>query len=173
MDLRKLIRDVPDFPKPGIVFKDIMPLLADAGALAEAIAQMAAPWAGRKIDKVVSAEARGFIFGPGVAMKLHAGFAAVRKPKKLPYKSRSVTYELEYGSDTLAIHEDAITQGERVLLIDDLLATGGTMVAARRLCAELGGEVVGAGFLIELDFLHGRAKLAELDVRSIIHYDAE
>jgi adenine phosphoribosyltransferase len=170
MDLKALIRDVPDFPKKGIVFKDIMPLLARGDALRQAVDELASPYAGRRIHKVVSAEARGFIFGPAVACKLGAGFAAVRKPGKLPWKSRKITYELEYGSDTVAIHEDAIGKGERVLLLDDLLATGGTMAACAKLVEGLGGTVVGMAFLIELEFLKGRSKLAGYDVFSVIRF---
>lgn len=174
MDLAGLIRDVPDFPKKGIVFKDIMPLVADPEGLKEAVAAMAAPWRGKGVTKVVAAEARGFIFGPAVAMELGAGFAALRKPGKLPYRSRSVTYDLEYGTDTLCIHEDAVGPGDRVLLVDDLLATGGTIGGAAQLIAELGAELVGIGFLIELCFLNGRKRLpVGVPVESIITYDSE
>ena len=173
MDLKKLIRDIPDFPKKGIVFRDIMPLLGDAAALRYAVDAMFAHYFGEQIDVVVSAEARGFIFGPAVAYHLGAGFAAVRKPGKLPYKTRQLTYAIEYGTDTLAIHEDALQPGNRVLLVDDLLATGGTMCAAGKLCESLGAKVMGAGFIIELTFLKGREKLKPYDVFSLVQYDSE
>lgn len=173
MDLKKLVRDIPDFPKPGIVFKDIMPLIGDAGALKYVVDAMFVHYFGKKIDKVVSAEARGFIFGPAVAYHLGAGFVAVRKPGKLPYKTRQVTYDLEYGKDSLTIHEDALKRGDNVLLVDDLLATGGTIAAAAKLCEDLGANVVGLGFVIELGFLKGRKKLEGYDVFSLINYDAE
>jgi adenine phosphoribosyltransferase len=173
MDLKKLVRDIPDFPKPGIVFKDIMPLIGDPQALRYVVDAMFVHYFGKKIDKVVSAEARGFIFGPAVAYHLGAGFVAVRKPGKLPYKTRQVTYDLEYGKDSLTIHEDAVKPGDNVLLVDDLLATGGTIAAAAKLCEELGANVVGAGFVIELNFLKGREKLKGYDVFSLIPYDAE
>jgi adenine phosphoribosyltransferase len=173
MDLKKLVRDIPDFPKPGIVFKDIMPLIGDPQALKYVVDAMFVHYFGKKIDKVVSAEARGFIFGPAVAYHLGAGFVAVRKPGKLPYKTRQVTYDLEYGKDSLTIHEDAVKPGDNVLLVDDLLATGGTIAAAAKLCEELGANVVGAGFVIELNFLKGREKLKGYDVFSLIPYDAE
>lgn len=173
MDLKKWVRDIPDFPKPGIVFKDIMPLIGDPQALRYVVDAMFVHYFGKKIDKVVSAEARGFIFGPAVAYHLGAGFVAVRKPGKLPYKTRQVTYDLEYGKDSLTIHEDAVKPGDNVLLVDDLLATGGTIAAAAKLCEELGANVVGAGFVIELNFLKGREKLKGYDVFSLIPYDAE
>lgn len=173
MDLKKLVRDIPDFPKPGIVFKDIMPLIGDPQALRYVVDAMFVHYFGKKIDKVVSAEARGFIFGPAVAYHLGAGFVAVRKPGKLPYKTRQVTYDLEYGKDSLTIHEDALKRGDNVLLVDDLLATGGTIAAAAKLCEELGANVVGMGFVIELNFLQGRKKLEGYDVFSLINYDAE
>ena len=174
MDLAKLIRDVPDFPKKGIVFKDIMPLVADPEGLREAVRAMAAPWRAKGVTSVVAAEARGFIFGPAIALELGAGFAALRKPGKLPYKSRSVTYDLEYGTDTLCIHEDAVGPRDRVLLVDDLLATGGTVGGAAQLIQELGGELVGISFLIELRFLGGRKRLpVGVPVEAIIAYDSE
>jgi len=173
MDLKKLVRDIPDFPKPGIVFKDIMPLIGDPQALRYVVDAMFVHYFGKKIDKVVSAEARGFIFGPAVAYHLGAGFVAVRKPGKLPYKTRQVTYDLEYGKDSLTIHEDALKRGDNVLLVDDLLATGGTIAAAAKLCEELGANVIGMGFVIELNFLQGRKKLEGYDVFSLINYDAE
>lgn len=173
MDLKKLVRDIPDFPKPGIVFKDIMPLIGDPQALKYVVDAMFVHYFGKKIDKVVSAEARGFIFGPAVAYHLGAGFVAVRKPGKLPYKTRQITYDLEYGKDSLTIHEDAVKRGDNVLMVDDLLATGGTIAAAAKLCEELGANVVGMGFVIELSFLQGRKKLDGYDVFSLINYDAE
>jgi adenine phosphoribosyltransferase len=173
MDLRKLVRDIPDFPKKGIVFRDIMPMLGDAQALRYMVDAMFVHYFGQKIDKVVSAEARGFIFGPAVAYHLGAGFVAVRKPGKLPHKTRQVTYDLEYGTDSLTIHEDALKKGDHVLLVDDLLATGGTMAASAKLCEDLGAKVVGAGFIIELSFLKGREKLKGYDVFSLINYESE
>lgn len=173
MDLKRLVRSVPDFPKKGIVFRDIMPLLGNADALRYVVDAMFVHYFGKRIDMVVSAEARGFIFGPAVAYHLGTGFAAVRKPGKLPYKTKQVTYDLEYGTDTLAIHEDALSKGDHVLLVDDLLATGGTMAASAKLCEQLGAKVVGVGFIIELTFLKGREKLKPYDVFSLIQYDSE
>ena len=173
MNLKDLVRNIPDYPKKGIMFRDIMPMLGDAQALRYVVDAMFVHYFGQKIDKVVSAEARGFIFGPAIAYHLGAGFVAVRKPGKLPHKTKSFTYELEYGTDTLAIHEDAIKPGENVLLVDDLLATGGTMAASASLCESLGAKVVGAGFVIELSFLPGREKLKKYDVFSLIKYDSE
>ena len=170
IDLKSFIRDIPDFPKKGILFRDIMPLLGNREALRYAIDALAGHYRGQVIDKVVSAEARGFIFGPAVACQLGAGFAAVRKPAKLPYQTRQVTYDLEYGTDTLAIHEDAIRPGERVLVLDDLLATGGTTAAMVKLVEGLGGKVVGLAFLIELTFLKGREKLGGHEVFTLIRY---
>ncbi|MCY3019015.1 MAG: adenine phosphoribosyltransferase [Planctomycetota bacterium] len=173
MNLKKLIRNVPDFPKKGIVFRDIMPLIGNAQALRYVVDAMFVHYFGKRVDKVVSAEARGFIFGPALAYHLGAGFAAVRKPGKLPYKSKQITYALEYGTDTLAMHEDAIKKGEHVLLVDDLLATGGTMAASAQLCASMGAKIVGMCFVIELSFLHGREKLKPYDIFSLVHYDSE
>lgn len=173
MDLKSLVRDIPDFPKKGIVFKDIMPLLGDKDALRYIVDAMFVHYFGTRIDKVVSAEARGFILGPAVAYHLGAGFVAVRKPGKLPFKIRQVTYDLEYGTDTLTMHEDAVRPGDHVLLVDDLLATGGTMAASAELVEMLGGKVVGAGFIIELGFLKGRKKLKGYDVYSLVCYDEE
>jgi adenine phosphoribosyltransferase len=169
-DLKRLIRDIPDFPKPGIMFRDISPLLADPAGLALAIELLANPYRGKYIDLVVGAESRGFIFGTAVASHLSAGFAFVRKPGKLPHKRVSVTYDLEYGSDTLEMHADAIIEGQRVLVIDDLLATGGTMKACCDLVNQLGGDVVGAAVLIELNGLGGRDKVGDIDVHSVIQY---
>lgn len=162
-DLNIHIRDIPDFPKPGIIFKDITPLLAHPGALAMAVELMANPFRGQNIQKVVGAESRGFIFGTAIAQSLAAGFVPIRKPNKLPAGTRQISYELEYGQDTLEIHEDAIKPGERILMVDDLLATGGTMKACCDLIDQLGGEIIGVTVLIELAFLKGRAKLAPHD----------
>ena len=173
VELKALVRNVPDFPRKGIVFRDIMPMLGNPEALRFLVDAMFVHYFGKKIDKVVSAEARGFIFGPAVAYHLGTGFVAVRKPGKLPFKTRQVTYDLEYGTDTLAIHEDALKKGDHVLLVDDLLATGGTMAASAKLCESLGATVVGAGFIIELSFLEGRKRLKPYDVFSLIQYDSE
>lgn len=170
MDLKGFIRDIPDFPKRGILFRDITPLLRDPEALRHTLDCFAERYEGKGIQKVVSMEARGFIIGPAIAARLNAGFAPVRKPGKLPYASRQVTYDLEYGTDTLAIHEDAIAKGEKVLLLDDLLATGGTMAASVKLVEELGGQIVGIGFIIELTALKGRDKLSGHDIFSLIRY---
>ena len=173
MDLRQLIRSVPDFPKPGIVFRDITPLLADPAGLDQAVAQLAAPYRDRNVDLVAAIESRGFIFGAAVARQLGAGFVPIRKPGKLPAATTKASYQLEYGSDTIEIHTDAISPGQRVLLLDDLLATGGTMAAACQLVQGLGGEIVGIAFLIELAFLNGREKLTDHEILSLITYDAE
>jgi adenine phosphoribosyltransferase len=171
-ELERLIRDVPDFPKPGIVFKDVTPLLADPAGLALAVELMANPFRGAGVDVVVGPESRGFIFGTAVATALSAGFVPVRKPGKLPYKTRSIEYALEYGSDALHIHVDAVKPGMRVLLVDDLLATGGTLAASVKLIGEggLGATVVGASVLIELAFLSGRASLGGIRVESLLRY---
>ena len=172
MDLASLIRDVKDFPKPGIVFKDITTLLRDPAGLAMAVELMASPFRGKGIEIVVGAESRGFIFGTAVAQALSAGFVPIRKPKKLPAATRAVSYELEYGSDTLEIHEDAVTPGQKVLMVDDLLATGGTMKASCDLVSDLGGDIVGIAVLIELTFLPGRAKLEKYgEVHSVLKFD--
>ena len=174
MDLTAHIRDVPDYPKPGIVFKDITPLLHQPAALAMAIEQMANPFRGQGVDLVCGAESRGFIFGTAVAQALSAGFVPIRKPNKLPRAKRSKTYELEYGTDTLEIHADAIKPGQSVLMVDDLLATGGTMKACLDLVAEMGAEVAGVSVLIELAFLPGREKLQPFDhVHAVIRYDVD
>jgi adenine phosphoribosyltransferase len=173
VNLKELVRNVPNFPKPGIVFRDIMPMLADAQALRYVVDAMFVHYFGKRIDKVVSAEARGFIFGPALAYHLGAGFVAVRKPGKLPFKTKQITYDLEYGQDTLAIHEDSLKVGDHVLLVDDLLATGGTMAASAKLVESLGAKVMGAGFVIELTFLPGRKRLQNYDVFSLIQYDSE
>jgi adenine phosphoribosyltransferase len=169
--LRALIRDVPDFPKPGIVFKDFTPLIRDPAGLALAVELMANPFRGKGIDLVIGAESRGFIFGIALAQSLSCGFVPVRKPGKLPAKKVSISYELEYGSDTLEIHADAITPGQRVLLVDDLLATGGTMEACCQLVSGMRAQLVGITVLIELVFLHGRDRLRTFgDVHSVLKY---
>lgn len=170
-DLKKLIREIPDYPKPGILFYDVTTLLKDGRGFHSLVDQLCDHYEGRKVDVVVGIEARGFIFGPALAYRLKAGFVPVRKPKKLPWKTASVTYELEYGSDTLEIHEDAVSRGQHVLICDDLLATGGTASAAVSLVRKLGGEVTGAAFAVELNFLNGRSKLAGVDVFSLLKYD--
>ena len=170
MELKNLIRDVPDFPKKGIIFKDITTLLKDKDAFKEAVDKLAEECEGKKIDIVVAVEARGFIFGGVLAYKLGAGFAPLRKPGKLPYKTIKETYELEYGTDTLEIHEDAIKSGDNVLVIDDLLATGGTSLATVKLVEKLGGNVSKIVFLIDLAFLKGVEKLDGYDVSSLIEY---
>lgn len=169
-DLKKLIREVPDFPKPGINFYDITTLLKDPIGLHRAVDALANHYVGRKIDRVVGIEARGFIFAPMVAYRLNAGFVPVRKPKKLPAPVARAVYRLEYGQDSLEIHRDAISEGNQVLIIDDLLATGGTAAAVAGLVESLGGRVSGIGFLIELEFLHGRAKLSRYDLHAVLKY---
>jgi adenine phosphoribosyltransferase len=168
--LKKLIRDIPDFPKPGIVFRDISPLLSEPGGLALSIELLANPFRGKNIDLVVGAESRGFIFGTAVACCLSAGFSLVRKPGKLPYKRISMTYDLEYGTDTLEMHADAIIHNQRVLVVDDVLATGGTMKACCDLVKQLGGNIVGVAVLTELTFLNGREKVKPHPVHSVIQY---
>ncbi len=170
MDLSKLIRNVPDFPKPGIVFKDITPLLGDPAGLSLAVELLTQPYRARHVDLVVGAESRGFIFGTAVARNLSAGFVPIRKPGKLPYKTRAAEYQLEYGTDQLAIHVDAIREGQEVLLVDDLLATGGTMAASCELVESCGGRVAGLAVLIELGFLKGRENLGNYELHSIIKY---
>jgi adenine phosphoribosyltransferase len=169
-DLKRLIREIPDFPKPGILFRDITPLLASASGLALAVELMANPFRGKQIDLVVGAESRGFIFGTAVALYLSAGFGLIRKPGKLPYKRVAMTYDLEYGQDSLEIHADAIAKGQRVLVVDDVLATGGTMKACCDLVDQLGGKLAGIAVLIELTALNGRAKVAPRPVHSVIRY---
>lgn len=170
-ELKKLIREIPDYPKPGILFYDLTTLLKDQKGFHRLIDKLCEHYAGHKIDLVAGIEARGFIFAPALAYRLGAGFVPVRKPKKLPGKTASVTYALEYGTDSLEIHEDAVQKGQRVLLCDDLLATGGTAAAAVKLIRQLGGQVDGAAFAVELNFLNGRAKLPGLDVFTLIQYD--
>ncbi|MBM4053852.1 MAG: adenine phosphoribosyltransferase [Planctomycetes bacterium] len=168
--LKKLIRDVPDFPKKGIIFKDITPLLQDAKGLRDSIEGITNHFKNKKIDIVVGAEARGFILAPIVAFSIGAGFVPVRKPGKLPHQKASMTYELEYGTDTVEIHKDGIKKGQNVLMVDDLLATGGTMNACCKLVESLGGKIVGCAFLIELGFLNGKDVLGKYDVFSLIKY---
>ena len=172
MDLRAHIRDIPDYPKPGIVFKDITPLFLDPEALDHAIARLAG-WAGDlDVDYVVAAEARGFILGGAVASRIGAGFVPARKPGKLPRETTAVEYALEYGIDALEVHADAFADGSRVLVHDDLLATGGTAAACCELVESAGAEVVGCAFVVELAFLDGRARLEGRDVHSLIVYDS-
>jgi adenine phosphoribosyltransferase len=169
--LKEFVRDIPDYPKPGVVFKDITPLLAHHEAFASSVDALAAPFAGRPVDKVLGVEARGFVFASPVAYRRNAGFVPVRKAGKLPWEIERQEYELEYGTDLLEIHRDAIAPGERILIVDDVLATGGTAAAVIRLVERLGGEVVGLTFLIELGFLEGRKKLGDADVRAVIGYE--
>ena len=169
--LKPLIRDIPDFPKKGILFRDITPLLADASGLALAVELLANPYRGKRIDLVVGAESRGFIFGTAVACCLSAGFGLVRKPGKLPHTKVAMSYELEYGTDTLEMHSDAIVRGQRVVIVDDLLATGGTMKACCDLVKQLGGELVGVAALIELQGLRGRDKLGDIEVHTVLKYE--
>jgi adenine phosphoribosyltransferase len=169
-DLRSRIRDVPDFPEPGVVFRDITPLLRDAAALRLACRLLADPFRGTPIDLVVGIESRGFLFGPAVAIDLGAGFQMARKIGKLPWKTHREQYDLEYGSAQIEIHQDAIAPGQRVLLLDDVIATGGTAAATARLVQRAGGHVVAAVFLIELSALAGRRALGEIPVRSVISY---
>jgi len=169
-NIKDLVRDVKDYPKPGIVFKDITPVLSDIDALRTSIKEMAAPFTNLGIDIVVGIESRGFIFGAPIADLLNAGFVPVRKPGKLPWKTKSVSYELEYGTDALEIHEDAITEGQNVLIVDDLLATGGTAEATCKLVSKLGGNIKGLSVLIELKDLNGRKRLNQYNVHSLVQY---
>jgi len=168
--LKDKIRDIPDFPKPGIIFKDITPLVKDPAALRLAVHQLIQPFLGRNITVVAGMEARGFIFGSLVAWELGLPFVPLRKPGKLPYDVQSVSYDLEYGSATLEAHIDAVDANDRVLLIDDLLATGGTAKASCELIEQLGAKVEACAFVVELDFLEGREKLADYEVHSLLHY---
>lgn len=171
--LRTLIRDIPDFPKPGVVFKDITPLLANPAGLSLAVEYLTQPFRHTRVDLVVGAESRGFIFGTAVARNLSAGFVPIRKPGRLPADTHTEEYSLEYGTDRVEIHSDAIQPGDRVLVVDDLLATGGTMAACCRLVSALGGEIVGIAVLIELAFLNGRSQLHSYPLHSILVYDSE
>jgi adenine phosphoribosyltransferase len=170
-DLKKMIREVPDFPKPGILFYDITTLLKDRVGFRAVIDGLKHHYQDFRVDMILGIEARGFIFAPALAYALGAGFVPVRKPKKLPAECVTVTYELEYGTDSLQMHKDAIVNGCRVLIVDDLLATGGTAAAAARMVKDAGGEVAGLGFVVELTFLNGRQKLAGYDVFSLLQYD--
>lgn len=170
-ELKKYIREIPDYPKPGILFYDLTTLLKDKHGFHVLIDLLCDHYANCKVDVVVGVEARGFIFAPALAYRLGAGFVPVRKPKKLPSKTSSVSYDLEYGTDTLEIHHDSIEPGQNVIISDDLLATGGTAAATVQLVRQLGGQVAGAAFAVELTFLNGRAKLPGIDVFSLITYD--
>jgi adenine phosphoribosyltransferase len=169
-NLKKLIREVPNWPKPGILFYDITTLLKDKEGFHLLIDALSSQFEGKHIDLVLGIEARGFIFGPALAYRLGAGFVPVRKPNKLPSATARITYDLEYGSDSLEVHRDAINKGDRVLIVDDLLATGGTARACIRLARELGADVEGAGFVVELEFLNGRSKLDDVKVFSLLKY---
>ncbi len=171
-DLKTLVREIPDFPKPGILFYDITTLLKDRHGFREVIDRLKAQYEGAEVDTVLGIEARGFIFAPALAYALGAGFVPVRKPKKLPGARASITYDLEYGSDSLEIHRDAIGDGCRVLIVDDLLATGGTAAAATQLVEEMGGVVTGLAFVVELTFLNGRSRLPNREVFSMLKYDS-
>lgn len=168
--VRNKIRDIPDFPKKGILFKDITPVLSDPSAFKTAVDLMVKPFEGKKVDVVLGIESRGFIFGTPIALKLGASFVPVRKKGKLPYKTVSESYALEYGTDTLEIHEDALKAGQSVLVVDDLLATGGTVGAVFKLAEKLNGKILGASFLVELAFLHGRDKLKGYTLSSVVQY---
>jgi len=169
--LKRLIREVPDFPKKGILFYDITTLLKDKTGFATLIDKFSEHYIGRDVDLVLGMEARGFIFGPALAYRLNAGFVPVRKPGKLPAETVKQSYALEYGTASLEIHKDAIEKGQRVLIVDDLLATGGTAEATAKLATSLGADIAGLGFVVELDFLKGREKLKGYDVMSLLHYD--
>lgn len=168
--LKAKIRDIPDFPEPGIIFRDITPLVADPATLQLSVYQLLQPFLGESINAVAGMEARGFIFGSLAAWELSVGFIPLRKPGKLPYDVQSATYELEYGSAALEVHTDAINPGDKILLIDDLIATGGTAAASCELVENLGGEIIGCAFVIELDELKGREKLSNYRVHSLLHY---
>ena len=170
--LKKLIREVPDFPKKGILFYDITTLLKDKLGFATLIDALAEYYLNKQVDLVLGMEARGFIFGPALAYRLNAGFVPVRKPGKLPAATHQISYDLEYGRNTLEIHQDAIKDGQRVIIVDDLLATGGTAEATAKLAASQGAEIAGLGFVVELDFLNGKEKLKPYDVFSLLHYSS-
>lgn len=172
-DLKPYVRSIPDFPKQGIIFRDITTLLQDRHAFAAAIDRLAAHYKSKNIQKVAAIESRGFIFGGVLAYRLRTGFVPIRKPKKLPALTLRKEYKLEYGTDGLEMHVDALNHGERVVVVDDLLATGGTAAAACELVTELGGNIVGLAFLIELNFLHGREKLRQYEILSLIKYETE
>jgi adenine phosphoribosyltransferase len=172
-EIRQSIRDIPDFPKPGVIFKDITPLLNNAPLFKRTIDLLADRYRSQRVDTVLGIESRGFIVGAALAYKLGAGFCIVRKPGKLPYKTHSASYDLEYGSDTLEIHRDAITPKSRVIIADDLIATGGTAAATATLVSQLGGEVLECAFVIELSFLKGRERLKPYGVFSLLQYDSE
>jgi adenine phosphoribosyltransferase len=169
-DLKKFIRNIPDWPKKGILFRDITPLLADPTALTAAVDALCSSYIETDIEYVAAVEARGFIFGIAVAQRLGAGFVPIRKKGKLPSKTESISYDLEYGTDTLEVHCDAIKNDARVLMVDDLLATGGTMAAACKLVEKIGGQIAGIVFLLELADLHGREKLADYEITSVVTY---
>lgn len=170
LDLSKFIRDIPDFPKPGILFKDITPLLIDPAAFGETIRRMCAPFSGKGINRVAAAEARGFLFAAPMALELGAGLVPIRKPGKLPHRTIALEYDLEYGSDTLEIHYDALGPSDKVLIVDDVLATGGTMRACAELVSKTGASVVGCAFALELEFLKGRSRLGDYPVFSLLKY---
>lgn len=170
IQLEDFIRTVPDFPKAGIQFRDITPLLADSAAFDASVELLAEPFLDAKIDYVAAVEARGFIFGSAVARELNAGFIPIRKPGKLPYKTETVTYDLEYGTDSVQVHCDAVEPGAKVLMVDDLLATGGTMAAACELMKKIGGQICGIAFLIELKDLAGREKLKDYQIHSVLYF---
>lgn len=169
-NFEKFIRDVPDWPQPGILFRDITPLLGNPEAFIAAVDAMAEPFINKNIKYVAAVEARGFIFGAAMSEKLGAGFIPIRKSGKLPYKTQSYTYDLEYGSDTVQVHEDSLKAGDKVLIVDDLLATGGTMFAAVELIKKIGGDIAGLSFLIELEFLNGREKLKDYEISVQVKY---
>ena len=170
--LRAYVRDVPDFPEPGLVFKDITPLLANVDAFRFSVDALADHWCGASIDHIVGIEARGFLFAAPLAYRCGAGFVPMRKPGKLPADTTSVSYALEYGDDELEVHSDAISPGDRVLVVDDVLATGGTAAAAVRLLGQAGAEVIGLGFVVELGFLGGAGKLEGIEISSLLHYSS-
>ncbi len=173
MNLKDYVRSIPDFPKPGIMFRDITPMLKSADAMKEVIRQLAEPFRDANVKSILAAEARGFVFGAPLAMELGCAFVPVRKPGKLPGETQAFQYDLEYGSDSLEIHRDAVEDGDRVLLVDDLLATGGTIEACMKLARQQGAEVVGAAFVIELAFLAGRGRLGDTKLCSLLQYQTE